>query len=237
MLAHLVARLAYVGLSCGQCGPSLELCGGLSWAMLAHLGAMLTYLGAMWRGYVGPILGLCWPILGLRWSILGLSWPILVAMLAHLGGYVGASLAGGRGRRQGRRPLSPTERRELPYGNAMAMQGAPGRIKGSALCRRPLDTRGWWPNQIQAKKQCRTRMPPGKLVRDGTATPTTLLASNLLASFCRFCSSPTSCTVSGPQCQTSLSEVTRNHCKPWLCLRFCTASFQQQTLHSEATIS
>ena len=26
----------------------------------------------------------------------------------------------GRGRRQGRRPLSPTERRELPYGNATA---------------------------------------------------------------------------------------------------------------------
>ena len=34
---------------------------------------------------------------------------------------------GGRGcRRQGRRPLSPTERRELPYGNATAR--APGRI-------------------------------------------------------------------------------------------------------------
>ena len=111
MLAHLVARLAYVGLSCGQCGPSLELCGGLSWAMLAHLGAMLTYLGAMWRGYVGPILGLCWPILGLRWSILGLSWPILVAMLAHLGGYVGASLAGGRSAAGAAAPLSYGEER------------------------------------------------------------------------------------------------------------------------------
>ena len=29
-------------------------------------------------------------------------------------------LAGGVGRRQGARPLSPTERRELPYGNATA---------------------------------------------------------------------------------------------------------------------
>ena len=42
MLAHLVARLAYVGLSCGQCGPSLELC---------------------W-----PSLGLCWPILKAMWA-------------------------------------------------------------------------------------------------------------------------------------------------------------------------
>ena len=40
MLAHL---LAYVGLSCGQCGLSY---GG---AMLTQLGAMLAYL----EGYVG----------------------------------------------------------------------------------------------------------------------------------------------------------------------------------------
>ena len=67
--------------------------GGLSWAMLAHLGAMLAYLEAMWAhlglcwpilglcciswGQCGPILGLCWPSLGLSWPILGLCWPIL----------------------------------------------------------------------------------------------------------------------------------------------------------------
>ena len=41
MLAHLVARLAYVGLSCGQFAQL--------GAMLAQLGAMLAYL----EGYVG----------------------------------------------------------------------------------------------------------------------------------------------------------------------------------------
>ena len=102
----------YVGLSWGQCGPILGLC---------------------W-----PILELCWPILGLCWPILGPCWPILRPMLAHLEAYVGRCwpirnhksrkmakngkstkhrktrgfLAGPRGRRQGARPLSPTERRE-----------------------------------------------------------------------------------------------------------------------------
>ena len=93
-----------------------------------------------------PILGLCWPILGLCWPILGAMLPHLGAMLAHLEAYVGpcwpilshklrkiaknatstkhrkigrflAVLTGGR---LGRRPLSPTERRETPYGNATA---------------------------------------------------------------------------------------------------------------------
>ena len=87
--------------------------GGLSWAMLVHLGAMLAYLegnvGPSWGyvgrswGYVGPslglwcpILGLCWPILRLCWPILGLCCPILgarlphaEAMLVHLAAYVG----------------------------------------------------------------------------------------------------------------------------------------------------
>ena len=112
MLAHLVARLAYVHLSCGQCGPILWLC----WPMLASCWSMLSqkirkmgtakkhcktqdilmvgglswgYVGPSW-GYVGlswgqcgPILGLCWPILELCWPILGLSWPILGARLPH----------------------------------------------------------------------------------------------------------------------------------------------------------
>ena len=110
----------YVGLSGGQCGPILGLC---------------------W-----PILGLCWPILGLCWPILEAMLAHLGAMLAHLEAYVGPCwpilshkirkvaksgkstkhrktqgfLATRRGRRQGARPLSPTERRELPYGNATA---------------------------------------------------------------------------------------------------------------------
>ena len=207
--------LAYVGLSCGQCGPILWLCwpmlgswwpmlsrksrkmgtakkhcktldilmvGGLSWG---YVGPSWGYVGLSW-GQCGPILGLCWPILGAmlahRWPILGLCWPILgamlahlEAMLAHLEAYVGPCwpisshksrksakngkstkhrktrdfLAVPRGRRLGRRPLSPTERRELPYGKdtargplaglrAAAPAADPGRNEGSA-------PRGvWW---------------------------------------------------------------------------------------------
>ena len=109
--------------------------------MLAHVGAMLAHLGAMLAH-----LGLCWPILGLCWPILGLCWPMLRPMLAHLEAYVGPCgpilnhkirkigkngkstkhrktgqfLAVRGGRRQGVRPLSPTERRELPYGKDTA---------------------------------------------------------------------------------------------------------------------
>ena len=112
------------------------------WWSVAYLGAMLAYLegnvGPSW-GYVGPSWGYCWPILGAMLAHVG-------AMLAHLEAYVGPCwpilshklrkkgkngkstkhrktrdfLAGGRGRRQGRRPLSPTERRELPYGKDTA---------------------------------------------------------------------------------------------------------------------
>ena len=96
MWAHLGAMLAHLG------------------AMLAHLGAMLAHLG----GYVGP----CWGYVGPSW---GLCWP----MLTHLkpqdpkNGKKGKStkhrktrefLAVPTCRRQGRRPLSPTERRESP---------------------------------------------------------------------------------------------------------------------------
>ena len=107
MLAHLVARLAYVGLSCGQCGPScgpmlrpmsadLEAYVGPCWPMLSQkirkMGTaknccktqdMLLVGGLSWGyvgpswGYVGPSWRLCWPILGLWWPILELGWPIL----------------------------------------------------------------------------------------------------------------------------------------------------------------
>ena len=114
----------------GLCWPSLRAMWAHLAAMLAHLGAMLPHLGAMlahlggyvapsW-GYVGPSCGLCWP------------------MLTHLkpqdpkNGKNGKStkhrktrgfLATCGGRRQGRRPLSPTERREPP--SAMPRPGGP----------------------------------------------------------------------------------------------------------------
>ena len=109
MLAHLGAMLAHLGAMLAQLGAMLGHLG----AMLAHLGAMLAHLEA----YVGPSGGLSWP------------------MLTHLkpqdpkNGKKGQSkipcktpdiLATRRGRRQGARPLSPTERRETPYGYATA---------------------------------------------------------------------------------------------------------------------
>ena len=54
MLAHLVAMLAYVGLSCGLCWPSLGLC--------------------------CPSLGLCWPFLKAMWPILS---PMSADLEAH----------------------------------------------------------------------------------------------------------------------------------------------------------
>ena len=221
MSAHL---LAYVGLSCGQCGPSLELCWpslGLCWPILKAMWADLeAYVGPCWPawsqkirkrgtakkhcktqdilrvggGLCWPILGLCWPILGLCWPSLGLCWPILElcwpilglcwsilggmlphleAMLAHLAAYVGPCwpilshkirkmgknatstkhcktrefLATRGGRRQGARPLSPTERRELPYGNATA-RGPLAGFKGCRPCRRPRKARGFGQSDI-----------------------------------------------------------------------------------------
>ena len=119
--------------------------GGLSWG---YVGPSWGYVGLSW-GQCGPILGLCWPILGLCWPILGLCWPILSPMLAHLEPYVGPcwpilshKLRKRRknakstkpckhgsfwpyrvGRRLGRRPLSPTERRETP--SARTRPGGP----------------------------------------------------------------------------------------------------------------
>ena len=137
------------GLSCGyvvlgQCWPILTAIWAHLGAMLAHLGAMLAhlgrYVGPSW-GYVGPSWGLCWPILRL-------CWPILRPMLAHVDpswatcamfaqkmlnvigqkntvNYRGFCRQAHptRGRRQGARPLSPTERRETP--SAMPRPGGP----------------------------------------------------------------------------------------------------------------
>ena len=124
MWAHLGAMLAYLE---GNVGPS--------WG----------YVGPSW-GYVGP----SWGYVGPSWGYVGPSWglycSILRPMLAHLEAYVGPCwppwatgykkggkngrakipcktqdiLAWPGGRRLGRRPLSPTERRELPYGYATA---------------------------------------------------------------------------------------------------------------------
>ena len=74
LAAYLAAMLAYLG------------------AMLAYLegnmGASWGYVGPSW-GYIGPSWGLCWPILGLCWPILGAMLAHLEAMLAHLEAYVG----------------------------------------------------------------------------------------------------------------------------------------------------
>ena len=125
------------GPSWGLCWPILRLCGPM-------LGLCWPILGPCW-----PILELWWPILGLSWPILGAMLAHLRAMLAHLAAYVGPCwpilsqkirkigkkwkstkhrktrqfLALPGGRRQGRRPLSPTERRETP--SARTRPGGP----------------------------------------------------------------------------------------------------------------
>ena len=129
----------YVGPSWGYVGPSWGYVGP-SWG---YVGPSWSYVGPSW-GYVGPSWGLCWPILKLCWSI-------LKPMLAHVDpsratrsekwenmlnvtgpkntvNYRGFCRHAHptRGRRLGRRPLSPTERRETP--TAMPRPGAPGRI-------------------------------------------------------------------------------------------------------------
>ena len=124
MLAHRGAMLAYLE---GNVGPSWGYVGP-SWG---YVGPSWSYVGPSW-GYVGTSWGLCCPILRL-------CWPILRPMLAHVdpSGATRAErweknwnskkhsktrdfLNGGGLRRQGVQPLSPTERRELPYGNATA---------------------------------------------------------------------------------------------------------------------
>ena len=126
------------GLSWGYVGPSWGLC----WPIL----------GLCW-----PILELCWPILGLCWPVLRPMLANLGAMLALLEPYVGPcwpiwrpkirkAAKNGKstkhrktreflryqvGRRQGVQPLSPTERREPPYGKDTAR----GPLAGFKGCR------------------------------------------------------------------------------------------------------
>ena len=115
---------------------------GPSWGYVGPSWGLWSYVGPSW-GYVGPSWRLCGPVLRLCRPILDLCWPILGAMLAHPEAHVDPSAATksekvekmGRaqntvkrgsfwpypvGRRLGRRPLSPTERRELPYGKDTA---------------------------------------------------------------------------------------------------------------------
>ena len=131
------------GLSWGYVGPSWGLCWpilGLSWpiselcwpilrlcwpsleAMLAHLGAMLAHLGR----YVGP----CWPILGHKIQKTAKNGKSTKHRKTR------EFLAYQVGRRQGVPPLSPTERREPPYGKDTA-RGPLAGFKGCRPCRRP----------------------------------------------------------------------------------------------------
>ena len=112
MLAHLGAMLAQLGAMLGHLG-----------AMLAHLGAMLAHLGAMLahlEAYVGPSGGLSWPMLThlkpqdpKNGEKNGQSTNTPVKRDRYFGDY--GEVAG-----RGARPLSPTERRETPYGYATA---------------------------------------------------------------------------------------------------------------------
>ena len=141
--------------------------GGLPWGYVgpswAYVGPSWTNVGPPW-GYVGPSWGPWDPILGLCWPILEAMLAHLGAMLAHLEAYVGPCwpilshkirkvaksgkstkhrktwefLATPGGRQQGVPPLSPTERRETPYGKDTA-RGPLAGLKGYALCRRPLE--------------------------------------------------------------------------------------------------
>jgi len=87
---------------------------------LAHLGAMLAHLAA----YVGP----CWPILGHKSRKMGTA-----KNTVKWGSFWWYAVIGGRGGG----PLSPSERRELPYGKDGQLRAprAPGRI--SAYARQP----------------------------------------------------------------------------------------------------
>ena len=117
----------YVGLSWGYVGPSWGYVApawgyvGPSWR---YVGPSWGYVGPSW-GYVGPSWGLCWPILRPMLAHVGPSWAIRSEKWQKVGRAQNTVKRGGfwrhgEGRRQGARPLSPTERRELPYGNARA---------------------------------------------------------------------------------------------------------------------
>ena len=130
----------YVGPSWGYVGPS--------WS---YVGPSWSYVGPSW-GYVGPSWGLCWPILRLCWSILRPMLPQLThlepqdpknrkTMLNVTGPKKTVNYRGfcrhahpTGGRRQGAQPLSPMERRELPYGKDTARGALAGfkRLRATA---------------------------------------------------------------------------------------------------------
>ena len=128
--AYLGAMWAYLGAMLAHLGAMLAHLG----AMLAPLGAMLAhleaYVGPSW-GYVGPSWGLCWPILRPLLAQVDPSWATKAEKWEKMGraqntvkrGGFWWYAVGGVGRRQGARPLSPTERRETP--SAMPRPGGP----------------------------------------------------------------------------------------------------------------
>ena len=112
--------------------------------MLAHLGAMLAQLGAMLaqlEPYVGPACGLCWPMLTHLKPQEPKNGPKMRKSTKHRKTQV---VFGGRvGRRQGARPLSPTERRETP--SARTRPGGPWPdLRAAATAADPgTSNRGW----------------------------------------------------------------------------------------------
>ena len=124
------------GLSWGYVGPSWGRVGLLE----SNVGPSSGHVGPSW-GYVGPSWGLCWPILRLCWPILrpklahvDPSWARCASFVRKMLNVTGPQNTVNyrgfcrhahptRGRRLGRRPLSPTERRETP--TAMPRPGGP----------------------------------------------------------------------------------------------------------------
>ena len=135
--------LGYMGPSWGYVGLSWPIL-GLCWPILR---AIWAHLRLCW-----PILGLCWPILdplrarfGPSWGYVGPSCGLCWPMLTHLRPQESKNgnskkhrktqdflmVRGGGGvRRQGRWPLSSSERRELPYGNATTSSRPRGPLAG-----------------------------------------------------------------------------------------------------------
>ena len=195
--------LLYLGPAWGYVRPSWSYVGP-SWG---HVDPSWGYVAPSW-GYVGPSWGLCWPIFGLCWPILGAMLAHVGPMLAHPQAYLGPcwpllnqkirkTAKNGKstkhrktrdiltyqvGRRQGVPPLSPTERREPPYGNATARGPLAGYYKGL----RPLPPT---PGQLRSKLESKDRV--AGLKHHGSEGRI----------------GPAACS---PDCQTLLSEPTRN---------------------------
>ena len=124
---HLGAMLAYLE---GNVGPSWGYVGP-SWG---YVGSSWGYVGPSW-GYLGPSWGPCWPILGAMLAhpdaYVGPCWPILSHKIRKMRKNAKSTkhrktrgFWATRGlRRQGARPLSPTERRQTP--SAMPRPGGP----------------------------------------------------------------------------------------------------------------